>query len=164
MRRRVAVAQALLGSPELVLLDEPTSGLDPHLVVRMREILAAERGRRTLVVSSHVLADLEAVCDHVVFIEAGRVVRAGPLAEVTRRSELVRIVLDGVPPLEDARAALHGLTLEADGSALVVAVPDGEDVASVNARVVGWLLARGARLLSIERGRSLEAAYMQERR
>ncbi|HEY8430680.1 MAG TPA: ABC transporter ATP-binding protein, partial [Sandaracinaceae bacterium] len=79
MRRRLAVAQALLGAPELVLLDEPTGGLDPHLVVEMRELLRSQRGERTLVVSSHILADLEQTCDHVVFLERGRVLESGQL-------------------------------------------------------------------------------------
>ena len=93
MKRRLAVAQALLGDPELVLLDEPTGGLDPHLVVAMREILSAQRGLRTVVVSSHILADLEATCDHVAFMEDGRCTRSGPVAEVTRRGALVRVQL-----------------------------------------------------------------------
>ena len=163
MRRRVAVAQALLGSPELVLLDEPTCGLDPDLVVRMRELLARERGRRTLVVSSHVLADLEAICDHVVFLEAGRVTHAGPIAEVTGRGELVRYVLDGPPPLEALRTALPEIVAEADGASLLVRVPAGQDVATLNERLVPWLFEAGARLLEIRRGRSLESAYMERR-
>src|SRR5690606_33106172 len=79
MRRRVAIAQALLGQPELVLLDEPTSGLDPELVVRMRDVFASHRRKRTLVVSSHNLLELEALCDHVVFIERGRCTRTGSM-------------------------------------------------------------------------------------
>ncbi len=163
MRRRVAVAQALLGKPELVLLDEPTSGLDPDLVVRMRELLAKERGKRTLVVSSHVLADLEAICDHVVFLEAGRVTKAGPLAEVTGRGEIVVLVLEGPPPLEALRAAMPDLAAEADGTALSVRVPPDQDVAAVNATLVPWLLEHGARLLEIRRGKTLESAYMERR-
>jgi len=163
MRRRVAVAQALLGSPELVLLDEPTSGLDPDLVVRMRELLARERGKRTLVVSSHVLADLEAICDHVVFLEAGRVTRSGALAEITGRGEMVVLVLEAPPPLQELRAAMPELVLEADGATLSVRVPPGSDVATLNATLVPWLLEHGARLLEIRRGRSLESAYMERR-
>src|SRR5262249_32949658 len=81
MRRRVAIAQALLGKPDLVLLDEPTSGLDPELVVRMREIFASHRKKRTLVISSHNLLELEALCDHVIFIDRGRCTRSGSMAE-----------------------------------------------------------------------------------
>lgn len=163
MRRRVAVAQALLGQPALVLLDEPTSGLDPDLVVRVRELLARERGKRTLVVSSHVLADLEAVCDHVVFVESGRVTHAGPLAEVTGRGERLCVVLADPPPLELLRAWSPALEAEADGTTLLVRVPAGEDVAALNARLLPWLLAQGARVLEVRRGRSLESAYMERR-
>ena len=94
MRRRVSVAQALLGDPELVLLDEPTSGLDPELVIRMREVFAAQRGKRTLVISSHNLRELEAVCDHVIFIQKGRCVRVGSIDEVTQRGLLMRYLVE----------------------------------------------------------------------
>lgn len=91
MRRRVAVLQALLGSPALVLLDQLTSGLDPRLVVEMRELILAERGSRTVVVSSHVLSDLEAVCDELRFMEHGRCVRSGATHQVLRRDRLIRV-------------------------------------------------------------------------
>src|SRR5690606_35874431 len=94
MRRRVSIAQALLGKPELVLLDEPTSGLDPELVVRMREVFASHRGKRTLIVSSHNLLELEALCDHVVFIERGRCARAGSMADVTEQGLVMRYELE----------------------------------------------------------------------
>ena len=93
MRRRLAVAQAFLGSPELVLLDEPTGGLDPELVVDMRELLRSQRGKRTLIISTHILGDIESTCDHVAFLEAGRCLRSGPLADLTKRSGLVRLRL-----------------------------------------------------------------------
>lgn len=84
------------GTPELVLLDEPTSGLDPHLVVLVRDVLRAERSRGcSMLVSSHVLTDLQSVCDHVVFIEAGRVIDQGPLAAVTGRTR--RVYLCSMP-------------------------------------------------------------------
>ncbi len=72
MLRRLAVAQALLGRPELVMLDEPTSGLDPRHAHELRELLRRSRKGRTLVISSHNLVELESLCDHVAFIDRGR--------------------------------------------------------------------------------------------
>jgi ABC-type multidrug transport system ATPase subunit len=165
MRRRVAIAQALLGEPELVLLDEPTSGLDPHLVVHVREVLARERGKRTIFVSSHVLGDLEAICDHVIFVEAGKCVKSGTIAEVTGRRERVRIVIEG--DVEAAagvlRAAMAEVSVRVEGATLIVDVAEGEDVAATNARVLPALVAAGVRVLEVHRGESLEATYMSSR-
>ena len=165
MKRRLAVAQALLGEPELVLLDEPTGGLDPHLVVEMREILRAQRGKRTLLVSSHILADLETTCDHVAFIEAGKCVKSGPVEEVTRRGAIVRVRL-GEPIVELARVQ-HLLDTRApriEGVELVYTLSPGEDPASVQSELLPLLIENGARVLEVRLGDSLEDAYMETRR
>ncbi|RME28761.1 MAG: ABC transporter ATP-binding protein [Deltaproteobacteria bacterium] len=165
MRRRVAVAQALIGDPELVLLDEPTSGLDPHLVVRMRALLRTRRGRCTIVVSSHILAELEATCDHVIFMERGRCTAAGSMAELTGRSRQVIVELEPgldapalVPSLQGA-----GLRAQVDGTRLVVTGPTGEGTAALNARLLPVLLAAGAPIVEVQAGRSLEATWMASR-
>jgi ABC-2 type transport system ATP-binding protein len=164
MRRRVSVAQALLGSPALVLLDEPTSGLDPHLVANVREVLRAQRDRGTsFVVSSHVLSDLEAICDHVVFIEAGRAIKSGPLSAVTARSRLVRYALAAPIALGMLQPSLPGLLLRIDGAQLEVEASADGDIAQLNARVLRVLLDLGAGVLEVRLGQSLEEAYLDER-
>ncbi|HKU42496.1 MAG TPA: ABC transporter ATP-binding protein [Polyangiales bacterium] len=164
MRRRVAVAQALLGKPELVLLDEPTSGLDPHLVVLVRDVLRAERARGcSLLVSSHVLSDLEAVCDHVVFIEAGRVIDSGSLAGVTGRTQRVYFTLDR--ELETAALAerLPELRIRLDGTLLEIERGPALELAALNRRVLQALFELDAGVLEVRLGHSLEQAYMQQR-
>lgn len=162
MRRRLAVAQALLGNPELVLLDEPTGGLDPHLVVEMREVLRDQRGARTLVVSSHILADLEQTCDHVAFVEAGRVLESGPVEQVTRRGGVVRVRL--AEPIEvDEIEELAVYSPKVEGDTIVLALSEGGDPAEVNAVALPLLVARGARILEVRLGESLESAYMARR-
>jgi ABC-2 type transport system ATP-binding protein len=162
MRRRVAVAQALLGKPELVLLDEPVSGLDPSLVAQMRDVLRAQRDRHgtSLLVSSHQLAELEAVCDHVVFVEAGRTVQSGSLAEVTGRSRLLRYSLERAPELATLQARLPDLELRYDGAVLHATPPNGQAAGQVNARVLPVLLELDAGVLEVLRGGTLEAAYL----
>ena len=83
MRQRLAIAQAMLGLPDLLVLDEPTNGLDPPQIRAMREVLVkyAEAGR-TVIVSSHLLAEVEQTCTHVVVMSNGRRVAAGPVAEI----------------------------------------------------------------------------------
>jgi len=83
MRQRLAIAQAMLGLPDLLVLDEPTNGLDPPQIHQMREVLRryAAAGR-TVLVSSHLLAEVEQTCDHVVVMHHGRLVAAGPVDEI----------------------------------------------------------------------------------
>ncbi|MDX2051328.1 MAG: ABC transporter ATP-binding protein [Polyangiaceae bacterium] len=158
MKRRVAVGQALLGRPELVLLDEPTNGLDPELVLQMRELILAQRGERTLIVSSHNLAELENVCDHVIFLQRGKLVLSGSLSEVTQRSAHVTYHLEAPLQLD-----LPGMHVQANGSSLQVEGPTGMSVADVNNIVIPRLLEAGARLLEVRPGNSLEQAYMSTR-
>ena len=83
MQQRLAIAQAMLGLPEVLILDEPTNGLDPPQIAEMRLVLAryAATGR-TVIVSSHLLAEVEQTCSHVVVMHRGRLVAAGSVAEV----------------------------------------------------------------------------------
>jgi ABC-2 type transport system ATP-binding protein len=80
-RQRVGLADALLGSPPLLVLDEPTVGLDPNQVLAIRAMLRDLGGAQTLVLSSHILAEVEALCDRVVILSHGRVVADESLAE-----------------------------------------------------------------------------------
>jgi len=83
MRQRLAIAQAMLGLPDLLVLDEPTNGLDPPQIREMRDVLIryAEAGR-TVIVSSHLLSEVEMTCTHAVVMSRGRRVAAGPVAEI----------------------------------------------------------------------------------
>ncbi|MFB4313681.1 alpha/beta fold hydrolase [Actinomadura sp. 21ATH] len=87
MRQRLAIAQAMLGLPDLLVLDEPTNGLDPPQIREMREVLVryAAAGR-TVIVSSHLLAEVEQTCTHAVVMSRGRRVAAGPVAEIVGSS------------------------------------------------------------------------------
>ncbi|MET7328009.1 CocE/NonD family hydrolase [Nonomuraea sp. NPDC005650] len=83
MRQRLAIAQAMLGLPDLLVLDEPTNGLDPPQIREMREVLKRyARDGRTVIVSSHMLAEVEQTCSHVVVMHRGRLVSAGPVSQL----------------------------------------------------------------------------------
>jgi ABC-2 type transport system ATP-binding protein len=83
MKQRLGIAAALLPNPELLILDEPANGLDPAGIVEMRSLIRsfADDGI-TVLVSSHLISEIEQVCDHVVMIRAGRLVHQGPVAEL----------------------------------------------------------------------------------
>jgi ABC-type multidrug transport system ATPase subunit len=88
LRQRVGFAQALLGPPDIVLLDEPTSGLDPLGMRDARDWIQAARDRgATILVSSHVLSEVERTCDTVAILHEGRIVAVGALSEVVRQGE-----------------------------------------------------------------------------
>ncbi len=87
MRKRVMLAQCFMGEPKVVLLDEPLSGLDPRETAHIRGFINGFRGRRTFVISSHVLTDIEVLCDRVTFMEAGKVTRTGLLEDVVGESK-----------------------------------------------------------------------------
>ena len=110
MRQRLALAQALLGDPQVLLLDEPANGLDPAGIAWLRGFLRALAAEgRTVLVSSHVLSEVEQTVDDVVVITRGRLVRQGPLAELDAGPARVLVRT----PVPDAlRDALAGVTVE----------------------------------------------------
>ena len=85
-RQRVGLAQALVHDPPVLVLDEPTSGLDPAQNVGIRELIGQIGGERTVVLSTHILAEVEATCDQVVVIDRGRIAASGSLEEVRTRA------------------------------------------------------------------------------
>jgi ABC-2 type transport system ATP-binding protein len=97
MQRRIGLAQALINDPDLVILDEPTAGLDPIGCREVKDlILALARRGKTVILSSHLLADVEDVCDRVVIYYGGRIHAQGPLRELLAKPDAIRITM---PPL-----------------------------------------------------------------
>lgn len=77
MKQRILIAQAMLGDPKLLVLDEPTAGLDPKERVRIRERIAALAGQRIILVSTHVVSDIEPIAKEIILIKAGRILDRG---------------------------------------------------------------------------------------
>ncbi len=130
MRQRLAIAQAMLGLPDLLILDEPTNGLDPPQIREMREVMIryAAAGR-TVIVSSHLLAEVEQSCTHLVVMDRGRLVQAGPVAEIIGSGDTL-LVGTGLPvdePLVDKVAALPDVAsvVHTDDGLLVRLDPGG---------------------------------------
>ena len=92
MKQRLGIASALLGDPELVFLDEPTNGLDPAGVVEVRELIRdLGKGGRTVILSSHLLAETELVCDNVAVLSRGKLIAQGSIQELLRQHDGLRL-------------------------------------------------------------------------
>jgi len=166
MRRRLSVASALLGSPELVLLDEPTAGLDPVQARSLRQVLVDHRGRSTIIVSSHNLVELERICDWVVLIEDGVCVQEGPVEEVTGRGQVVDwTVGPGEPPLAALREALPehewSWTVEGTGGVLTLRAPGDADLDTSSIVAARILADADVAIRGLQRGRSLEETFFR---
>jgi ABC-type multidrug transport system ATPase subunit len=164
MRRRFSIAQAFLGSPELVLLDEPTAGLDPEVAAETRELLAKRRGSATLLISSHQLSELEDLCDYAVFIDQGKLVRQGPMRELLQSDSRVRLKLTRAPDLARLRQRVGSLALDWDAPVLDVRLPGNRPIDAANAELLRELLDQGVGVLELSTGQSLEASYLSTRR
>ena len=132
MKQRVKLAQALVGAPQLLLLDEPTNGLDPAGRTAMLELIArigAEFGI-SIVVASHLLGEIERICDHLVAIDGGRLLRADTITSFTQVSQVLAVeVEEGLDRLQVALAA-RGLTATTQARTLLVAL-GGDDTYDV---------------------------------
>ncbi|MFC9588422.1 alpha/beta fold hydrolase [Streptomyces sp. NPDC056944] len=129
MRQRLALAQAMLGLPDLLILDEPTNGLDPPQIREMREVMIRyAAGGRTVIVSSHLLAEVEQSCTHLVVMDRGRLVQAGPVAEITGSGSTLLVSLgeeiddalvekiDALPGIGAATRTEGGILVRLDGT------------------------------------------------
>ena len=105
MKQRLGIAQALINAPSLLMLDEPTSALDPIGRREVLEMVASLRGRTTVFFSTHILTDIERVCDAVAILEGGRIVTSASIAELTARATANRIVVEVETPPPSRRSS-----------------------------------------------------------
>jgi len=156
MRQRLGVAAALLNDPDLVILDEPVNGLDVAGIQEMRALirdLAVERGK-TVFLSSHLLHEVQQVCDRVAIISKGEVVREATIADLLRQDDGLRIEAS---PLDAAEGALASRwAVERDGDALIVRAARAEAP-----EVVRRLVGAGADLFRLApEQRNLEEVFL----
>ena len=169
MQQRLCLAHALVHDPQVLLLDEPASGLDPRARVELRELLRELRSMgKTIVISSHILPELEELCTSVAIVDRGQVLAQGRVAEIERRLRFgavlrVRLLLDG----EELVAARDRLAAEPDVASATI-LPDGtvelgfrgDDAAA--ARLLATVVAAGLPVASFARAASdLEELFLQ---
>ncbi|WDM15425.1 alpha/beta fold hydrolase [Streptomyces lavenduligriseus] len=160
MRQRLAIAQAMLGLPDLLILDEPTNGLDPPQIREMREVMIRyAAGGRTVIVSSHLLAEVEQTCTHLVVMDRGRLVRAGEVRDIVGSGDtlLVGTARPVEEPVAEKVAALPGVAsaVRTDDGLLVRLAPGG-----TAERLVAELVRLELPVASIGPHRRLEDAFL----
>ncbi|MFD5689575.1 alpha/beta fold hydrolase [Streptomyces rubiginosohelvolus] len=161
MRQRLAIAQAMLGMPDLLILDEPTNGLDPPQIREMRDVMIRyAAGGRTVIVSSHLLSEVEQSCTHLVVMDRGRLVQAGPVAEITGSGDMILVTTaeEVSEPLAEKVAALPGIGSAVptdDGRGLLVRL-DG----ATTSRLVADLVRLDVPVTGVGPHRRLEDAFL----
>ena len=157
MRQRLAIAQAMLGLPELLVLDEPTDGLDPPQIAEMRRVLKryATDGRAVLV-SSHLLAEVEQTCTHAVVVNKGRIVASGPVEDIVGESPSVQLEVSDVPAASRILEELGVRSVIPDGPSGLIVDMNG----TPRAEMVASLVRAGVDVDRVVPRRRLEDAFL----
>jgi ABC-2 type transport system ATP-binding protein len=133
-RQRVGLAQALIHDPEILIFDEPTSGLDPNQIVEIRKMIKELRREKTVILSTHILSEVEATCDRILIINHGKIVADGSADLLKRQAqgqEILRVqILEG-PARDELIIALNNL----DSVAMVDPVPDTPNSFLINSKL-----------------------------
>jgi len=159
MVQRIGIAQALLCDPQLVILDEPTSGLDPSGRREVLQVLAGLKAQgKTVFLSSHILPEVEQICDRVVIIDRGKLVRTGRLEDMLASGNRVEIAADRVPDGFEQSPAGEGATVERAANGVLILVD-----ASRKRETVEMLWAAGCDVTAMNPLRStLEELFLKE--
>jgi ABC-2 type transport system ATP-binding protein len=159
-KQRIGIAEAILAEPAVIIMDEPTIGLDPHQILIVRDLIASLRGRMSVIISSHILPEIEVTCDRVLIINGGRIVAAGSPAhlrqeifghssyrvEVAGDRESLSYVLKEIEPT--LKVASLG---ECGGDGFCVATLTTEAESDLGEKLLNALPSRGYRLRSLSR-------------
>ena len=164
MKQRLGVAQALINTPRLLLLDEPTSALDPMGRKNVLDMLMSLRGRTTVFFSTHILADVERVCDTVAILDRGRVVAQAPIDELKARYGQQKVVVEvtgGADELAEQirRQSWAAAVYRGNNGAIEVTVTD---VGAAQQQIPTMIAARRLGLSRMEAGEmGLEEVFVE---
>jgi len=168
-RRRVAIAQTLLGENEIICLDEPTAGVDPRAAAELREMVVKMRGERTIIFSSHNLLEIESICTHVAILNKGTLVKSGPLDELKREEKVVSVRLRTPPNTPDTLLAeirqleeIETVDWVDDEPMVRFSLNNQKGSEDAVNKVVSLIIKHNGVLGDIERGQSLEKRFLAE--
>jgi ABC-2 type transport system ATP-binding protein len=170
-RQRTGLAQAIIHDPAILILDEPTTGLDPNQIVEIRRLIRTLGKEKTVILSTHYLQEVEAVCDRVVILNAGRIAAEGTTAQIAsemKGDDVFTFEVKGALPssMEDALSSIPRLrqvdsvvSRGSDRAEVQITVGRGDGGGEV---VFDWAVANDLKLLSLQQKRySLEDVFLQ---
>ncbi len=143
-KQRVGIAQAIVSDPEVLILDEPTVGLDPKQVAEIRDLIKTLKGQHTIILSTHILPEVQATCEKIIIINKGRIVAQDSIARLATMEKgqsrlhvrLRKDVVDLASVLTDIREVVH-VSQEASGREWKIDVQGGDEIVeAVSARLV----------------------------
>ena len=168
-RQRVGIAQAMLGNPDIIILDEPTVGLDPKQILEIRALIRRLGEIKTVIICSHILAEISEICDHVLIIAGGKLIANAPIEELQSRAGAgARLnltvrgdeegVLDVLSSIEELESCTVGVSRESGVVKLTVCAKGDADLRD---RIFFALADRRYALLSMEREEAtLESIFL----
>ena len=167
-RQRVGIAQALLGSPQLIILDEPTVGLDPAQVIGIRKLIRELGKTHTVILSSHILSEVQAVCSRVMILSKGALVAEGTPEQLSEKlSPGIRLRVtalgssDTVLPVVEAVPGITGVQLVSEADGEVTFTAETADTTDRRAEVSRALSEAGCTVLELTaENRSLEEVFL----
>jgi ABC-type multidrug transport system ATPase subunit len=160
MRQRLGIAQALLPTPELIILDEPTNGLDPQGIQQTRTIIRRLRDelRLTVLLSSHLLSEIEQLCNRVGIIHEGRLLYEGGPESLVAPTSLYKVRVDDLSRAFELLTQKTGVTVSRNGTSFLHIDTDAESIPDVNAALV----AHGIKVYELSPAQeSLEEAFLR---
>lgn len=165
-RQRVGLAQALIHEPQVLILDEPTEGLDPKQIVQIRHMIASLKGKQTILFSSHILSEVQSLCDEIIIIDKGQIIEQGTYEAIINKagSSTCYLIETAAPPakLKGPLMAIDGVVdVKADLGHDALEVYVGPSVKNLDA-IATAVVAGGFGLMSISRhAKSLEEVFFQ---
>jgi ABC-2 type transport system ATP-binding protein len=173
-KQRLGLAQAILHDPPILILDEPTTGLDPNQIIEIRELIRSLGESKTVILSTHILQEVEAICSNVIILNEGRIAAQGApseIGEALKGEERIRLRLKSSGAIDQKRlSGIPGLrsvasfTPEPQGvwAAEIAMPPASADTAEAGEVVFDWAVSNGFKLLELERRRlSLEEIFVK---
>ena len=158
-KQRVGVAQAILGTPRVLIMDEPTNGLDPNQTQHMRDLIQALSESATVILSTHIMQEVDAICDRVLILRDGQLALNSSLADLRNAAHLrVRSSLS----LERMREVLPQMQMHVQANDVHIALDDADNIESVSAKVAAAITAAGGELYYLApNARDLETVFRE---
>ena len=166
-KQRTGLAQALVTDPEILILDEPTVGLDPNQVLEIRNLISQLRGKHTIILSTHILSEVQASCDRVIIIKEGKMVTQDSLSSLrskqqqSRRRISVRVKNVSDPLISELKSLKNIEDVHiSQNSVLVLSVLAGSE-GNLNEEVAKKIIETGAGFLELNESFSLEDVFLK---